>query len=170
MKKKYLEAGKIVSTFGIKGEVNLVSYCNTPTELAALKTLYSSDGKKSFTVESSFVKKTTAVIKFAGIDTVEAAQKYRDKVLYLDRDDVKLPDGSYFYQDLMGMTVVDDETGDEYGIITDITFTGAHDVYHVTSKTGAVSMIPAVPEFISETDIEGGIMKINIIEGLINEV
>jgi 16S rRNA processing protein RimM len=100
---------------------------------------------------------------------VEAAQKYRDKTLYLDREDVTLPEGSFFYQDLMGLCVSDAESGKLYGKITDITFTGAHDIYHVTSESGAVNMIPAVPEFIVSTDLESGVMKINTIEGLITE-
>lgn len=168
MKKRYLEAGKIVSTFGIKGEVNVVSYCNSPAELAALKTLYMNE--KPLEVESAFVRKNGVVIKFAGIDTVEAAQKYRDKVLFLDREDMKLPEGSYFWQDLMGMTVKDAESGAVYGIIADITSTGAHDIYHVKSQSGAVSMIPAVKEFIAETNLEVATMKIHTIEGLINEI
>jgi 16S rRNA processing protein RimM len=163
----YLEAGKIVSTFGIRGEVNIVSYCKSPEDLCALDVLYLKNGATRLEVEHSFVRKSSAVVKFRGIDTVEAAQKYRDKLVYLDRRDVKLPDGSYFYQDLLGMAVKDADTAADYGKITDITFTGSHDIYHVTSQSGVVNMIPAVPEFIIETDIENAVMKIKPIEGLI---
>jgi 16S rRNA processing protein RimM len=62
MNKKYLEAGKIVSTFGIKGEVNVVSYCNSPSELTSLKALYLNEGKIALKVESAFVRKNGAVI------------------------------------------------------------------------------------------------------------
>jgi 16S rRNA processing protein RimM len=170
MKKKYLEAGKIVSVFGIHGEVNLVSYCGSPDVICGLKSLYLDSGKKKLNITKSFPKKNNVVVKFEGIDSVEAAQKYRDKILYLDRADVILPENSYFYQDLLGIEVVDNITAVSYGEITDITFTGAHDVYHVTSKTGSVNMIPAVPEFIIETDVENKIMKIKTIEGLIDAV
>jgi 16S rRNA processing protein RimM len=170
MLKKYLEAGKIVSTFGIHGEVNILSYCSSPDVICGLKFLYLNSGQKKLTIERSFVRKNNAVAKFEGIDTVEAAQKFRDKMLFLDRDDVSLPENGYFYQDILGINVFDSESGINYGEITDITFTGAHDVYHVKSLSGSVNMIPAVPEFIIETDIENRIMKIKTIEGLISEV
>jgi 16S rRNA processing protein RimM len=169
MLKKYLEAGKIVSTFGIHGEVNILSYCSSPDVICGLKVLYLKSGQKLF-VERSFVRKNNAVAKFEGIDTVEAAQKYRDKMLFLDRDDLVLPENGYFYQDLLGINVIDVDTSVNYGVIADITFTGAHDVYHVKSESGGVNMIPAVPEFIIETDIENHVMKIKTIEGLISEV
>jgi 16S rRNA processing protein RimM len=169
MIKKYLEAGKIVSTFGIHGEVNILSYCSSPEVLCGLDVLYLKSGDKLL-IERSFVRKNNAVAKFEGIDTVEAAQKYRDKMLYLDRDDVALPENGYFYQDLLGINVIDFDTGIKYGEIVDITFTGSHDVYHVKSESGGVNMIPAVSEFIIETDIEKEIMKIKTIEGLISEV
>jgi 16S rRNA processing protein RimM len=170
MKKKYLEAGKIVSVFGIHGEVNIVSYCGSPDVICGLDALYLNSGKIKLNITRSFPKKNNVVVKFEGIDNVEAAQKYRDKILYLDRADVILPENSYFYQDLLGIEVVDNFTSVSYGKITDITFTGSHDVYHVKSKTGNVNMIPAVPEFIIETDIENGVMKIKTIEGLIDAV
>jgi 16S rRNA processing protein RimM len=168
MKKKYLEAGKIVSTFGINGEVNILSYCGSPDVICGLNSLYLDSGKKKLTISRSFPKKNNVVVKFEDINSVEAAQKYRDKIVYLDRADVILPENTFFYQDLLGIEVVDNITGIAYGKITDITFNGAHDVYHVTSVTGNVNMIPAVPEFIIETDTEKMIMKIKTIEGLIN--
>jgi 16S rRNA processing protein RimM len=170
MLKKYLEAGKIVSTFGIHGEVNILSYCSSPDVICGLAALYLNSGQKKLTVERSFVRKNNAVAKFEGIDTVEAAQKYRDKILFLDREDIILPESGYFYQDILGINVIDYETGINYGQITDITYTGAHDVYHVKALSGSVNMIPAVPEFIISTDIEKKIMMIKTIEGLISEV
>jgi 16S rRNA processing protein RimM len=169
MHKEFLEAGKIVSTFGIKGEVNVLSYCNSPEELAGLTHLYLYNGKSysELEPEHSFVRKSGVVFKFHGIDTVEAAQKYREKMLYLRREDVELPEGSYFWQDLIGLTVKDYLTDTDYGTISEITFTGSHDVYHVKSPSGTVNMIPAVPEFIIETDIENGVCRIKTIDGLI---
>jgi 16S rRNA processing protein RimM len=170
MLKNFLEAGKIVSTFGIKGEVNVQSYCNSPDILAGLKFLYLKNGEIRLEAEHSFVRKSGAVFKFKGIDTVEAAQKYREKLLFLRREDIELPEGSYFYQDLLGITVKDHLSDMVYGTVTDITFTGSHDVYHVTAESGAVNMIPAVPEFIIETDIENAVMRIKTIEGLITGI
>jgi 16S rRNA processing protein RimM len=170
MKKKYLEAGKIVSVFGINGEVNIVDYCGNPDVICGLSSLYLDSGKMKMHITRSFPKKNNVVVKFEGIDSVEAAQKYRDKILYLDRADVILPENCYFYQDLLGIEVVDNFSGVSYGKITDITFTGAHDVYHVKSASGNVNMIPAVPEFIIETDVENKVMKIKTIEGLIDAV
>ena len=141
--KKYLEAGKIVSVFGIKGEIKVQPWCDGPEFLCGFDTLYYKSGTP-----------------------VEEAQKLRNRVLYIDRDDVELDEGCYFVQDLIGLEVVDADSGESYGKITDVSQTGANDVYHITDEKGNVKLIPAIPEVVAETDIEGGVMKITPLEGL----
>ena len=117
-------------------------------------------------IERSRVAKNIVVMKVKGVDTVEEAQKLRNRVLYIDRDDVELDEGCYFVQDLIGLEVVDADSGESYGKITDVSQTGANDVYHITDEKGNVRLIPAIPEVVAETDIEGGVMKITPLEGL----
>jgi 16S rRNA processing protein RimM len=86
-------------------------------------------------------------------------------VLYLDRRDVKLPKGQYFIRDLIGLTVVDADTGEEYGKLTDVSATGANDVYHLDYH-GREVLIPVIPPVVIEVDIDGGVVRIRPLEGL----
>ena len=105
---------------------------------------------------------------FEGIDTLEAAVALRDKVLYAKREDLPLPEGSHFVADLLGLPVIDADTGEKCGVLEDVTFPGAHPVYVVRDGDGTF-MIPAVPAFIM--DISFGQEKpegiyVHLIEGM----
>ena len=87
------------------------------------------------------------------VHTVEEADRLRGRIVYLNRDDVKLPKGTHFIQDLLGLTVEDADNGHVYGTITDVLKTGANDVYQV-SKDGRDYLIPVIPEVVLEKDID----------------
>lgn len=163
--KQYLEIGKIVSVFGIKGEVKVQPWCDSPDFLCEFDVLYYKSGTP-VNILKSRVAKNIVVMKIEGVDTVEDAQKLRNRVLYMDRNDVELEEGSYFVQDLLSLKVIDAETGEEYGEISDVTETGANDVYHVKSSDGKMYYIPAIPDVVKEVDIECGTMKIIPLQGL----
>lgn len=163
--KQYLEIGKIVSVFGIKGEVKVQPWCDSPDFLCEFDVLYYKSGTP-VNILKSRVAKNIVVMKIEGVDTVEEAQKLRNRVLYMDRNDVELEDGSYFVQDLLSLKVIDAETGEEYGEVSDVTETGANDVYHVKSSDGKMYYIPAIPDVVKEVDIECGTMKIIPLQGL----
>ena len=101
-----------------------------------------------------------------GVDTVEEAEKLRNQVLYMDRDEVELEEGVYFIQDLIGLEVLDVDTGKSYGKLTDVMQTGANDVYEVKDADGKTVLIPAIPDVVQETDLDGGVMRIRPLEGL----
>ncbi len=163
--KKLLEAGKIVTVFGIKGEVKVQPWCDTPDFLCEFDTLYYKSGTPVI-IERSRVQKNMVIMKIEGTDTVEDAQKLRNRVLYIDRDDVELEEGSYFIQDLIGLEVIESKDGKLYGKISDVTQTGANDVYHIRAEDGKEYLIPAIPDVIDSVDIEGGVMKITALDGL----
>lgn len=160
-----LETGKIVSVFGIKGEVKVQPWCDTPDFLCEFDTLYYKSGTP-VEIERSRVAKNIVVMKIKGVDTVEDAQKIRNRVLYIDRNDVELEEGCYFIKDLIGLKVVDADSGKEYGELIDVSETGANDVYHIKSQDGKIYYIPAIPQVVVKTDIEAGIMTITPMEGL----
>ena len=163
--KKLLEVGKIVSVFGIKGEVKVQPWCDTPQFICDFDTLYYKSGTP-VVVERSRVQKNMVVMKIKGTDTVEDAQKLRNRVLYINRDDVELDEGCYFVQDLIGLTVIESKDGKVYGKISDVSETGANDVYHIKDEDGREYLIPAIPDVIDSVDIEGGVMKITALDGL----
>lgn len=168
MKKEYLEAGKIVNTHGIRGEVKIMPYCDSPELLCDFDRLFMGKSLKEIYIERSRVQKNMIICKIEGVDTPEEAEKLRNKMLYMHRDDLELDKDTYFIQDLIGMTVKDADTGEVYGIIDDVFQTGANDVYSI--KNGDKSyLVPAIADVVITTDIDSGIMTIRPLEGLFDE-
>lgn len=166
-KKPYLEAGQIVGTHGVRGEVRVQPWCDSPDVLSPLKVLYYDEGKTPVSVQSR-PHKNVALIKIQGVDTVQDASALRGRMLYLSRDDLKLPPGTHFIQDLLGLRVEDADTGEEYGELTDVSATGANDVYHVHTPRGEV-LVPAVPSVVTEVNVDGGWVKLRPIKGLFDD-
>ncbi|MBE6842267.1 MAG: 16S rRNA processing protein RimM [Oscillospiraceae bacterium] len=169
MSDKFLEVGKIVTVHALKGEVKIAPWCDSPDFICEFDYLYlDKKGEKTVDVEHSRVFKNMVIAKFEGYDTVEQAQTLRDKVLYISRDDVELEEGTYFIKDLIGLKVVDKDSGKEYGVIKDVFQTGANDVY--TIKNGDKEyLIPAIADVVQDTDIEAGIMTITPLKGLFDD-
>lgn len=167
MKHKYLEAGKIVGTHGLKGEVRVDPWCDSAAFLAKFKRLYYNDGTE-LKVISSRPHKNITIIHLDGINDVNTADTLRGKILYINREDAHLPKGTYFIQDIIGMKVIDCDNGEEYGEVTDVMATGANDVYQIT-KNGKDYLIPAIPDIIIERDIDNGIMKIRPMKGIFDD-
>ena len=108
-------------------------------------------------------------MKIEGVDTIEQAQPLIGKVLYMNRDDAELPEGLYFIQDIIGLTVKDIDTGKVYGKITDVYQNGASDVYSMKQPDGSELMFPCIDEVVIKTDVEGGEMLIRPLPGLFDD-
>lgn len=164
MKKQFLEAGKIVTTHGIRGEVKIMPYTDTPELLAEFDRLFTGKDKNELIIEHSRVFKNMVIAKIEGIDTPEEAEKLRNKLLYMHRDDLELDEDTYFIQDLIGIEVRDADSGFVYGKITDVMQTGANDVYVITGEREY--LVPAIPDVVISTDIDAEIMTIRPLDGL----
>lgn len=162
---QYLEIGKVVSTHGLRGELRVDPWCDSPQFLCQFKTLYLKKGETKLSVNSR-PHKTIAIVKAKGIDTIEEAEKLRGKVLYINRSDAKLAPGEYFIQDLMGLDVIDIDTNENYGKITDVLKTGANDVYQVTDEDKKDYLIPVIDDVVKEIDINGGKVLIKPLKGI----
>ncbi len=171
MIKPYLEIGKIVSTHGIKGEVRVQPWCDSPEFMKKFKTLYfDADGKKAVGVKSCRPHGNIVILMLDGVDTVEKAQTLRGKVLYMDRSKANLPKGEYFIQELIGCSVTDaDDDSVKYGTITDVSKTGANDVWHITDEKGREYLIPAIKSVVIETNVELGQVKIRPLRGIFDD-
>jgi 16S rRNA processing protein RimM len=166
--KPYLEAGQIVGTHGVRGEVRVQPWCDSPQQFATFKKLYwDNQGKQPVKVKAR-PHKNIALALLEGVDTVEAAQVLRGKMLYVDRKDLKLPKGHYLVQDLIGITVVDADTGETYGTLTDVSQTGANAVYHMQTEKGEV-LIPAIPDVIIEINLKKDILRLRPMKGLLDD-
>ena len=160
-KKQYIEAGRIVNTHGIAGEVKIEVWLDSPQFMKRFKTLYTGDNKLSVT--SSRVHKGFLIAKLEGVDDVNAAMALKGRDVYIDRKDAHLPKGTFFVADIIGAEVID-ETGSSVGKLVDVMETPASNIYVV--KGEEEHLIPAVPEFILSTDAENGVIKVHLIEGM----
>lgn len=165
MKKQYLEIGKIVSTHGLKGDIKVLPWCDDSEFFELFDRFLIGNQKKEYEVVFSKEHKNIMLVHLKGIDTIEDAQKLREEIIYINRDDVELPEGTYFFQDLIGLEVRDADTDKIYGTINDVQHTGANDIYEVRSENNSV-WIPAVPQVIEKTDIENNTLLIRPMEGL----
>lgn len=169
-RKRYLEIGKIVATHGIAGEVRVQPWCSSPEFFIQFPQLYFQKGLEPVDIERARPHKNIIVVKIAGIGSVDDAAKLIGKILYCDREQVTLPEGTYFIQDLIGLTVVNaNDPGLVYGTLTDVFETGANDVYQITDGTGANVLVPAIPDVIRKTDLENGRMEIVPLKGLFDD-
>ena len=167
MKKQFLESGKIVGTHGIKGEVRIDPWCDSPEFLCAFKKLYLDDKGETFIEVKSRPHKHITLSKIKGVDTIEQAERLRGKIVYIDRSDINLGEGVNFVQDLIGLDVIDADSDECYGKITDVLRTGANDVYAVRlEKTHKELLIPAIPQCILNVDLEQGRMTVYLLPGL----
>ncbi len=150
MKKKYIEQGFVRMTHGVRGEVKLELWCGDQSSFYKIKKLYlDENGEKYLTVASSHGSKNTAVVKFEGVDSVEAAAALKGKTVYVDREDLHLPKNKILICDLIGLPVLDAETGKVYGTLEDIQEYPASDIYFVKTDKGVVQ-VPDVPQFIKK--------------------
>ncbi len=169
MLKQYLEVGQIVGTHGVRGEVRVNPWCDTPEFLKKFRTLYfDAMGERAVKVLSSRVHGNIVLMQLEGISTVEEAAVLRNKVVYMNRKDAKIPDNSYFIQDLIDCKVIDADNGTEYGVLSNVSETGANDVWHIV-KDGKEYLIPAIPPVVIDTDVVSGVIKIRPLRGIFDD-
>ena len=169
MKKQYLDSGKIVGTHGIKGEVRIEPWCDSPEFLCAFKKLYLDEKGQTFIEVKSRPHKNITLAKIKGVDTIEAAEKLRGKIIYINRDDITLDEGVNFVQDLIGLEVRDAENGTVYGKITDVLRTGANDVYEITDSKNKKYLAPVIDEVVEEINVDGGFVLIRPMKGIFDD-
>ena len=168
MKKQFLEVGKIVGTHGVRGEMRVNPWSDSPDFLTAFKSLYFDEGAEKINVKCR-PHKNIVLMTAEGVTTVEDAEKLRGKVLYINRDDVKLPEGRNFVQDLIGCKVLDaDDTSVEYGEIKDVFKTGANDVYTV-KKDGREYLVPVIDSVVVEKNVDEGFVLIRPMKGIFDD-
>ena len=158
MKLEFLEAGEIVTTHGVRGEMKVLPWADGPDFLCDFSRVRI--GGREYKVESCRVQKTCNLLKIQGIDTVEDAQALRGKTVEIYRCDA--PKDMIFAAELIGITVI--SGGQEVGKITDVLDYPGNKVYVVSGEKEY--MIPAVKAFVLDTDMEKEIMQVRLIEGM----
>ena len=162
MKKRYLEAGEITTTHGVRGEVRIRPWADSAEFLKGFSVFYI-DGKP-FPVRSASVHKQALIASLEGVDSMEAAEGLRGKIVMIDREDARLEPGAYFLQDIIGLPAMDEETGKELGTVEDIMQLPGGDVLVIRGEREI--LVPRVPEFIRRVDTENGSVTVHLIEGM----
>ena len=158
MKLEYIEAGEIVNTHGVRGEVKVLCWLDAPEMLCEFDRCRIAG--KDYEMESVRVQKTSNLVKLRGVDTMEDAQKLRGKVLELYREDTD--DEVIFAAELVGVEVY--AGGQCIGTIREVLDYPGNSVYVVRGEHEY--MIPAVKQFILSTDMEKNVMEVRLIEGM----
>ena len=158
MRLEFVEAGEIVTTHGVRGEVKVLCWLDDPEMLCEFERCRISG--KDYTMEQVRVQKTCNLVKLQGVDTMEAAQAMRGKVIELYREDID--EEVIFAAELIGMEVYTE--GACIGKIKEVLDYPGNSVYVVRGQHEY--MIPAVKQFILNTDMEGNRMDVKLIEGM----
>lgn len=167
MQKQFLEAGQIVNTHGINGEIKVQCWCDAPEVLTDFDTLYWEDHTPVH-IHKAYVHKGCVILRLEGIDTLDKANALRQKVLYLSREDVELPDNLVFIQDILGFEVYDTRLGRVIGHLQNVlTNNPAQDLYEIKGTDNQLLYVPAIKPFLQGIDMEACRITIASIEGLI---
>lgn len=155
--KEYLEIGQFVNTHGVKGDLKLEVWADSPQSLTGLKKIYreTKDGYREYEISRVSVFKEFLLCHIAGIDDIDDALPFKGKTMLARREDIPLPEGGHFIADLIGLDVYDYDSGIRYGRVTDMYNRGASDIYVINTGKDEV-MVPAVGEFVREIHIEDG--------------
>ena len=168
--KNYLKAGTITQPFGIKGDTKVYPHTDDPAIFKKIKKVFMEKNGtyEEYEIESVRMALPLVILKFKGIDSPEDIRAYRQRDIYILREDASpLAEGEYYFADIIGLDVVDD-TGINRGKITDILQTGANDVYEITSEDGSSFLLPAIKDCIIKVDLDENKMLIHILEGLLD--
>ncbi len=159
--RRFLEAGRLNSPRGLKGELRFDCWCDSIDFLSGVKYLYlDSEGNRPLEVKA--FRETVSTVIFVGYEDRNSAASLTGRTVYFDREEIILPDGVYYNDDLIGLSVIDEATGATIGTLKRIEEGVASDIYYVEGEKKYI--IPAVKEFIVRADPDTGII-IRLIDG-----
>ncbi len=169
MKKEYLECGRVCSAHGVWGVVKVESWCDSSAVLARLRRVYffENGAYVERKVLGASVSGNFVLMTLEGISSREEAQGNKNRVIYASRSDISIPDGRVLIADMIGLDVIDADTGRVYGKLVDVTDGVRNQLYTVKTAGGEV-LFPAVKEFLEEIDTERGVF-IHTIPGFFDD-
>ena len=168
---KFYNVGKIVNTHGIRGEVRVIPTTDFVDERFAKDAKLYLAGKQGeepleLTVESARPHKGSLLVKFAGYDNINDVEVFRNRELKVSEEDQQpLEDGSYYYHQIIGLTVKTVD-GRELGTIKEILSPGANDVWVVQRPQKSDLLLPKIDDVIKNVDLEQGIVEVELMAGL----
>ncbi|XJS09715.1 ribosome maturation factor RimM [Aerococcaceae bacterium WGS1372] len=170
---KFFRVGRIVNSFGIKGEFKIIADTDFPEERfakgAELSIIDNNTAVRSLTVENSRLSKGTYIIKFKEINNINEVEPYKNMWLAVREDQQQsLEEHEFYYHEIIGLTVKTTE-GKEIGMIKDILDLGSNDVWVIQRHKAKDALIPYIEDVVKEVNIEEGLVIIELMEGLIDD-
>lgn len=166
---EYNDCGKIVQTHGVKGEVKVKSdssFINERFKEGSTLYIKSNNTYKPLIVKSHRSMLNYELVSFEGINSIDDAMPYINKVLYAEKDRSLLGENEHFYSDLIGLNVY--QFGNKQGIVTRIDSLPHCDYLIIKMDSDSKEkMIPLLNEFIDKIDDEKKIIYITDMEGLL---
>ena len=167
MKDDLLEIGKIVNTHGIRGEVKIQPWCDEPELFDELEYLFI-EGEKYNIVRNRF-HKTCQIVQLENVNNIDDAERFKNKIVYINRDALELPEGRYYIADIEGLTVKEQNVR-ILGVVDEIINTGSNDVYSLKDTFNKKPvLIPVIEGVVLETNIDGGYIVVKLPKGLIDD-
>jgi 16S rRNA processing protein RimM len=163
---KELEILEITKPHGLKGEMRAKYYCDDPNGIMEFDTFYLGKEKKPVKLISCRLSKNMVIIEIDGIDTIEKAQKLAGNFIYINREDVKLDENTWFIKDLIGLEVYDIDTGEFYGNVEEILQNAPTDVYSIRNENNKQLLFPSIPEVLIDINIQERKILIRPLKGL----
>jgi 16S rRNA processing protein RimM len=170
MKKEYIETGKIVGTHGVRGGLRVQPWCDTPEFLCQFKTLFLKEQSayNSVKVKSSKAHGNVVIMELDGVNSMDDAENLRGKVLFIKRKDLKLEEDQYLISDLIDSNVYDADSDELIGKISDVSKTGANDVWHI-NKDGKEYLIPVIDDVVINVNIDENKVVIRPLKGIFED-
>jgi 16S rRNA processing protein RimM len=169
---KWFNVGKIVNTHGVKGEVRVISRTDFPEERYKVgNTLYIWQEKGTeplvVNVTSHRQHKSFDLLTFEGYNNVNEVEQLKGSLLKVPEEQLgELPEGEYYYHEIIGCTVVT-EDGETIGTIKEILSPGANDVWVIKQPKGQDVLIPYIDEVVLQVNIDEKLVTIQVMEGLL---
>ena len=166
---QFYDVAKVLTTHGLNGEVKVSLITDFPEERFAPGSILSlkDDTKRTLTVKTGRPFKQFWLVQFEEIANIDEAEKLRGKTLVVSEENQQeLPEGVYYYRDILDSDVIDEETGKKIGKVTDIQAPGANDVWEVTEDNGSSFLIPYIPDVVKKVDVENKKIYVELMEGL----
>ena len=168
MKKDFLEVGKFVGTHGVRGMVRIQPWSDDGEFLTGFKNFYLNGGEVKIEMNKIPPHGNVVIAAVNGVDSIDVAEKLRGQVLYISRDDARLPEGRYFVSEIIGAKVFDADTDTLLGTLSDVSPTGANDVWHIKSGEKEY-LVPAIPDVIVNVDMDNDKIAIRPLKGIFDD-
>lgn len=165
-----LRVGIITSPHGIAGEVNVFPTTDDINRFSILKQCVLKTEKETLNLDVTGIKfhKNMVILRFKQFNNINQIEKFRQAELFVTRENaVPLEEGEYFICDLIGLSVVD-ENSTKIGRITDVLKTGANDVYEVTNDENKTYLFPVIKECVLNVDLEAKVVTVHVMKGLLD--